>query len=314
MAEVKKIATRESYGNALAELGKEYPNLVVLDADLAAATKTGIFKKAFPDRHIDCGIAECNMVGIAAGLATTGKVPFASTFAMFAAGRAYEQLRNSVAYPKLNVKVGATHGGISVGEDGATHQSLEDISCMRTLPNMTVVVPADERETEAVVEWAASYEGPVYVRLGRAGVDDVTAEGYTFVPGKSTTLVEGSDVTIIACGALVGPAVEAAKTLAESNVSVRVINMASIKPIDADAIVKAATETGAIVTAEEHNIIGGLGSAVSEVVVANKPVPMEFVGVRDTFGESGTPKELMAKYGLTAKDIVEAVKRVITRK
>ena len=208
----------------------------------------------------------------------------------------------------------ATHAGITVGEDGATHQSLEDISCMRTLPNMTVVVPADERETEAVVEWAASYEGPVYVRLGRAGVDDVTAEGYTFVPGKSTTLVEGSDVTIIACGALVGPAVEAAKTLAESNVSVRVINMASIKPIDADAIVKAATETGAIVTAEEHNIIGGLGSAVSEVVVANKPVPMEFVGVRDTFGESGTPKELMAKYGLTAKDIVEAVKRVITRK
>ena len=314
MSEVKKIATRASYGAALVELGKEHEDLVVLDADLAAATQTGMFKKEFPERHIDCGIAECNMMGIAAGLATTGKVPFASTFAMFAAGRAYEQLRNSVAYPKLNVKVGATHGGISVGEDGATHQSLEDISCMRTLPNMTVVVPADERETEAVVEWAASYEGPVYVRLGRAGVDDVTAEGYTFVPGKSTTLIEGSDVTIIACGALVGPAVEAAKTLAESNVSARVINMASIKPIDADAIVKAATETGAIVTAEEHNIIGGLGSAVSEVVVSNKPVPMEFVGVRDTFGESGTPKELMAKYGLTAKDIVEAVKRVITRK
>ena len=314
MADVKKIATRESYGNALVDCAEDFPQLVVLDADLAGATKTGIFKKAYPDRHIDCGIAECNMTGIAAGLATCGKIPFISSFAMFATGRAFEQIRNAVCYPKLNVKVCATHAGITVGEDGATHQSLEDISCMRTLPNMTVVVPADERETEAVVEWAASYDGPVYVRLGRAGVDDVTAEGYTFVPGKSTTLVEGSDVTIIACGALVGPAVEAAKTLAESNVSARVINMASIKPIDADAIVKAATETGAIVTAEEHNIIGGLGSAVSEVVVANKPVPMEFVGVRDTFGESGTPKELMAKYGLTAKDIVEAVKRVITHK
>ena len=245
------------------------------------------------------------MISVGAGLAAAGKIPFVSSFAMFATGRAFEQIRNAVCYPKLNVKVCATHAGITVGEDGATHQSLEDISCMRTLPNMTVVVPADERETEAVVEWAASYEGPV---------DDVTAEGYTFVPGKSTTLVDGSDVTIIACGALIGPAVEAAKTLAESNVSARVINMASIKPIDAEAIVKAATETGAIVTAEEHNIIGGLGSAVSEVVVANKPVPMELVGVQDTFGESGTPKELMAKYGLTAKDIVEAVKRVITRK
>ena len=289
-------ATREAYGNALARIGKENTNIIVLDADLSKSTKTDTFKNVCP------------------GLAAAGKTPFVSSFAMFATGRAFEQIRNAVCYPKLNVKVCATHAGITVGEDGATHQSLEDISCMRTLPNMTVVVPADERETEAVVEWAASYEGPVYVRLGRAGVDDVTAEGYTFVPGKSTNLVEGSDVTIIACGALVGPAVEAAKTLAESNVSVRVINMASIKPIDADAIVKAATETGAIVTAEEHNIIGGLGSAVSEVVVANKPVPMEFVGVRDTFGESGTPKELMAKYGLTAKDIVEAVKRVITRK
>ena len=247
-------ATREAYGNALARIGKENTNIIVLDADLSKSTKTDTFKGACPERFFN------------------------------------------------------------VGEDGATHQSLEDISCMRTLPNMTVVVPADERETEAVIDWAASYEGPVYVRLGRAGVDDVTAEGYTFVPGKSTTLVEGSDVTIIACGALVGPAVEAAKLLGESNVSARVINMASIKPIDADAIIKAAAETGAIVTAEEHNIIGGLGSAVSEVVVANKPVPMEFVGVRDTFGESGTPKELMAKYGLTAKDIVEAVKRVITRK
>ena len=295
-------APREAYGNALARIGKENTNIIVLDADLSKSTKTDTFKNVCPERFFNVGIA------------AAGKTPFVSSFAMFATGRAFEQIRNAVCYPKLNVKVCATHAGITVGEDGATHQSLEDISCMRTLPNMTVVVPADERETDAVVEWAASYEGPVYVRLGRAGVDDVTAEGYTFVPGKSTTLVEGSDVTIIACGALVGPAVEAAKLLSESNVSARVINMASIKPIDADAIVKAAAETGAIVTAEEHNIIGGLGSAVSEVVVANKPVPMEFVGVRDTFGESGTPKELMAKYGLTAKDIVEAVKRVITRK
>ena len=295
-------ATREAYGNALARIGKENTNIIVLDADLSKSTKTDTFKNVCPDRFFNVGIAEQNLISVGAGLAAAGKIPFVSSFAMFATGRAFEQIRNAVCYPKLNVKV------------CATHQSLEDISCMRTLPNMTVVVPADERETEAVVEWAASYEGPVYVRLGRAGVDDVTAEGYTFVPGKSTTLVNGSDVTIIACGALVGPAVEAAKTLAESNVSARVINMASIKPIDAEAIVKAATETGAIVTAEEHNIIGGLGSAVSEVVVANKPVPMEFVGVQDTFGESGTPKELMAKYGLTAKDIVEAVKRVITRK
>ena len=283
-------ATREAYGNALARIGKENTNIIVLDADLSKSTKTDTFKNVCPERFFNVGIAEQNLISVGAGLAAAGKTPFVSSFAMFATGRAFEQIRNAVCYPKLNVKVCATHA------------------------DMTVVVPADERETEAVVEWAASYEGPVYVRLGRAGVDDVTAEGYTFVPGKSTTLVEGSDVTIIGCGALVGPAVEAAKTLAESNVSVRVINMASIKPIDADAIVKAATETGAIVTAEEHNIIGGLGSAVSEVVVANKPVPMEFVGVRDTFGESGTPKELMAKYGLTAKDIVEAVKRVITRK
>ena len=212
------------------------------------------------------------------------------------------------------MKVCATHAGITVGEDGATHQSLEDIACMRVLPNMTVIVPADEKETESVIKWAANYNGPVYVRLGRAGVDDVTAEGYTFTPGKSNQLKDGSDVTIIACGALVGPAVEAAKQLEGEQISARVINMASIKPIDAEAIIKAGEETGAIVTAEEHNILGGLGSAVSEVVVAHKPVPMEFVGVQDTFGESGTPKELMAKYGLTANDIVEAVKRVIARK
>lgn len=307
-------ATREAYGNALARIGKENTNIIVLDADLSKSTKTDTFKAVCPERFFNVGIAEQNLISVGAGLAAAGKIPFVSSFSMFATGRAFEQICNAVCYPKLNVKVCATHAGITVGEDGATHQSLEDISCMRTLPNMTVVVPADERETEAVIEWAASYNGPVYVRLGRAGVDDVTKEGYSFVPGKSTTLVDGSDVTIIACGALVGPAVEAAKTLSEANVSARVINMASIKPIDAEAIVKAATETGAIVTAEEHNIIGGLGSAVSEVVVANKPVPMKFVGVQDTFGESGTPKELMKKYGLTANDIVEAVKRVIARK
>ena len=260
-------ATREAYGNALAKIGKENSNIIVLDADLSKSTKTDTFKKECPDRFFNVGIAEQNLISVGAGLAAAGKIPFVSSFAMFATGRAFEQIRNAVCYPKLNVKVCATHAGITV-----------------------------------------------YVRLGRAGVDDVTAEGYTFVPGKSTTLVEGSDVTIIACGALVGPAVEAAKQLEGEQISARVINMASIKPIDANAIIKAAEETGAIVTAEEHNILGGLGSAVSEVVVAHKPVPMEFVGVQDTFGESGTPKELMAKYGLTAEDIVKAVKKVVTRK
>jgi len=294
-------ATREAYGNALAKIGKENSNIIVLDADLSKSTKTDTFKKECPERFFNVGIAEQNLISVGAGLAAAGKIPFVSSFAMFATGRAFEQIRNAVCYPKLNVKVCATHAGITVGEDGATHQSLEDIACMRVLPNMTVIVPAD-------------YNGPVYVRLGRAGVDDVTAEGYTFTPGKSNQLKDGSDVTIIACGALVGPAVEAAKQLEGEQISARVINMASIKPIDANAIIKAAEETGAIVTAEEHNILGGLGSAVSEVVVAHKPVPMEFVGVQDTFGESGTPKELMAKYGLTAEDIVKAVKKVVTRK
>ena len=288
-------ATREAYGNALAKIGKENSNIIVLDADLSKSTKTDTFKKECPERFFNVGIAEQNLISVGAGLAAAGKIPFVSSFAMFATGRAFEQIRNAVCYPKLNVKVCATHAGITVGEDGATHQSLEDIACMRVLPNMTVIVP-------------------VYVRLGRAGVDDVTAEGYTFTPGKSNQLKDGSDVTIIACGALVGPAVEAAKQLEGEQISARVINMASIKPIDANAIIKAAEETGAIVTAEEHNILGGLGSAVSEVVVAHKPVPMEFVGVQDTFGESGTPKELMAKYGLTAEAIVKAVKKVVTRK
>lgn len=307
-------ATREAYGNALARIGKNNTNIIVLDADLSKSTKTDTFKKECPDRFFNVGIAEQNLISVGAGLAAAGKIPFVSSFSMFATGRAFEQIRNAVCYPKLNVKVCATHAGITVGEDGATHQSLEDIACMRVLPNMTVVVPADEKETNAVIEWAAAYEGPVYVRLGRAGVDDVSPEEYTFTPGKSTQLIDGSDVTIIACGALVGPAVEASKALQNNGISARVINMASIKPIDVDAIVKAASETGAIVTAEEHNILGGLGSAVAEVIAAHKPVPVEFVGVQDTFGESGTPTELMTKYGLTTDDIVNAVNRVVARK
>ena len=307
-------ATREAYGNALAAVGAKNKNIVVLDADLSKSTKTNVFKEQFPDRFFNVGIAEQNLISVGAGLAAAGKIPFVSSFAMFATGRAFEQIRNAVCYPKLNVKVCATHAGITVGEDGATHQSLEDIACMRVLPNMTVVVPADEAETTSVIEWAANYQGPVYVRLGRAGVDDTTPAGYQFVPGKPQTLVEGSDLTIIACGALVGPAVEGAKELAQAGISARVINMASIKPIDKDAIVKAAQETGAILTAEEHNVVGGLGSAVAEVVVQEAPVPMAFVGVQDSFGESGTPKELMAKYGLTAKDIVAAAKKLVTRK
>lgn len=307
-------ATREAYGNALAAVGAKNKNIVVLDADLSKSTKTNVFKEQFPDRFFNVGIAEQNLISVGAGLAAAGKIPFVSSFAMFATGRAFEQIRNAVCYPKLNVKVCATHAGITVGEDGATHQSLEDIACMRVLPNMTVVVPADEAETTSVIEWAANYQGPVYVRLGRAGVDDTTPAGYQFVPGKSLTLVEGADLTIIACGALVGPAVEGAKELAQAGISARVINMASIKPIDKDAIVKAAQETGAILTAEEHNVLGGLGSAVAEVVVQEAPVPMAFVGVQDSFGESGTPKELMAKYGLTAKDIVAAAKKLVARK
>lgn len=307
-------ATREAYGNALAAVGAKNKNIVVLDADLSKSTKTNVFKEQFPDRFFNVGIAEQNLISVGAGLAAAGKIPFVSSFAMFATGRAFEQIRNAVCYPKLNVKVCATHAGITVGEDGATHQSLEDIACMRVLPNMTVVVPADEAETASVIEWAANYQDPVYVRLGRAGVDDTTPAGYQFVPGKSQTLVEGADLTIIACGALVGPAVEGAKELAQAGISTRVINMASIKPIDKDAIVKAAQETGAILTAEEHNVLGGLGSAVAEVVVQEAPVPMAFVGVQDSFGESGTPKELMAKYGLTAKDIVAAAKKLVARK
>lgn len=307
-------ATREAYGQALAKIGKENTNIIVLDADLSKSTKTDVFKQEFPERFFNVGIAEQNLISVGAGLAAAGKVPFVSSFAIFATGRAFEQIRNAVCYPKLNVKICATHAGITVGEDGATHQSLEDIACMRVLPNMTVVVPADGKETESVIRWAATYEGPVYVRLGRAGVDDTTPDDYQFVPGKSQQLIDGTMATIIACGALVGPAMEASRQLANKNISVRVINMASIKPIDKEAIIRAARETGAIVTAEEHNRIGGLSAAVAEVVVTEAPVPMQFVGVQDTFGESGTPKELMAKYGLTAEHIVAAVEAVIAKK
>lgn len=307
-------ATREAYGVTLVKVGATHPDIVVLDADLSKSTKTNEFQKAYPDRFFDVGIAEQNLISVGAGLAAAGKKPFVSSFAMFATGRAFEQVRNAVCYPKLNVKICATHAGITVGEDGATHQSLEDIACMRVLPNMTVVVPADAKETEAVITWAADYVGPAYVRLGRAGVDDTTPDGYVFTPGKSLQLRDGKDATIIACGALVGSAIEAAEILAKEGIDVRVINMASIKPIDKVAIAQAAKDTGAIVTAEEHNVIGGLGAAVAEVVTETTPVPMERIGTQDTFGESGTPKELLAKYGLSVEAIGQAVKKVIARK
>lgn len=307
-------ATREAYGLALVEVGAKDKDIVVLDADLSKSTKTADFKAVYPERFFNVGIAEQNLVSVAAGLAAAGKKPFVSSFAMFAAGRAFEQVRNSLGYPKLNVKVCATHAGITVGEDGASHQCLEDISIMRTIPNLKVIVPADEKETNAVIHWAADYEGPAYIRLGRAKAEDVCAEDYQFELGKGNLLQEGNDVTIIACGMLVAEALKAAAVLKEEGVSARVINMASIKPIDAAMIETAAKETGAIVTAEEHNIIGGLGSAVAEVITATVPVPVERVGVADTFGESGKPNLLMEKYGLTAKDIVAAAKRAIERK
>lgn len=307
-------ATRDAYGEILKELGAENPKIVVLDADLSSSTKTAEFKKVFPERHFNCGIAEQNMMGVAAGFATTGKIPFASTFAVFGAGRAYEQIRNSICYPKLNVKIAVTHSGLTVGEDGATHQMLEDISLMRTLPNMTVTVPADAAETKAIIRWAADYEGPVYIRMGRAKVEDVMPEGCTFTPGKATLLRDGADVTLMACGVMVAPALEAAEILDSEGISARVVNMSSIKPIDATAIKEAVKMTGAIVSCEEHNIIGGLGAAIAEVLVQSTPAPMEMVGAKDTFGESGTPDALLEKYGLTAAHIVLAAKRVISRK
>lgn len=304
MADVKKIATRESYGKALAELGAKYDNLVVLDADLAGATKTSIFQKAFPQRHIDCGIAECNMMGIAAGLATTGKVPFASTFAMFAAGRAFEQIRNSIGYPHLNVKIGATHAGISVGEDGATHQCNEDLALMQAIPGMVVVNPSDDVEARAAVEAAYHYEGPMYLRFGRLAVPVINDNpGYKFELGKGVILREGADVTIIATGLCVSESLQAAQLLAEAGVSAQVINIHTIKPLDRELVARAARATGRVVTVEEHSIIGGLGSAVAETLCECAPTPLLRIGVEDTFGESGPAVQLIAKYGLDAASI-----------
>ena len=309
MSEVKKIATRESYGNALIELGKEHENLVVLDADLAAATKTGMFKKAYPDRHIDCGIAECNMMGVAAGLATTGKIPFVSSFAMFASGRAFEQVRNSVGYPHLNVKIGATHAGITVGEDGATHQCNEDLALMRTIPGMVVMCPADDIEAKAAVKAAAEYVGPVYLRFGRAACPVINDRpDYKFEIGKGSVVREGSDLTIVATGICVGNALEAAEMLAADGISAEVINICTIKPLDKELIIKSAKKTGKVVTAEEHSVIGGLGSAVCDALCESYPVPVKKIGMQDTFGESGSAAALVEKYQLDGKGIYAQVK------
>ena len=309
MSEVKKIATRESYGNALVELGAEHDNLIVLDADLAAATKTGVFKKAYPDRHIDCGIAECNMMGIAAGLSTTGIVPFASTFAMFAAGRAFEQVRNSIGYPHLNVKIGATHAGIAVGEDGATHQCNEDIALMRTIPGMVILNPADDVEAKACVKAAYEYNGPVYLRFGRLAVPVINDRpDYKFELGKGVVLREGKDVTIVATGLCVSSALEAAEKLAADGIDAKIINIHTIKPLDEELIVAAAKETGKVVTVEEHSVIGGLGSAVCDALAEKCPVPVKKIGVQDVFGESGPAAALLAKYKLDGEGVYEQVK------
>ena len=312
MSDVKKIATRESYGNALVELGKEHEDLVVLDADLAAATKTAMFQKVFPERHIDCGIAECNMVGVAAGLAATGMVPFASSFAMFAAGRAFEQIRNSVGYPKLNVKIGATHAGISVGEDGATHQCNEDIALMRTIPGMVVINPSDDVEARAAVKAAYEHHGPVYLRFGRLAVPVINDnEEYKFELGKGITLKDGKDVTIIATGLPVSESLEAAEMLEKDGISVRVINIHTITPLDEEIVEKAAKETGKLVTVEEHSVIGGLGSAVCDVVAEKAPAKVMKIGINDVYGESGPALELIKKYGLDAESIYKKVKEFV---
>lgn len=312
MSEVKKIATREAYGNALAEFGEAYPDMVVLDADLAAATKTGVFKKKFPERHIDCGIAEANMMGIAAGLSLTGKIPVASTFAMFAAGRAFEQVRNSIGYPHLNVKIGATHAGITVGEDGASHQCNEDIALMRTIPGMTILNPSDAVEARACVKAALDYEGPVYMRFGRAAVPVINdREDYRFEIGKGEVLREGSDVTIVATGILVNSALEAAEKLAAEGVSAEVINICTIKPLDKELIVESAKKTGRVVTAEEHSIIGGLGGAVCEALCESYPVLVCRIGINDVFGESGSAGALLVKYGLDGEGVYQKVKEFL---
>ena len=314
MSEVKKIATRESYGRTLAQLGEEHDNIVVLDADLAASTKTGVFKKAFPNRHFDCGIAEQNMMAVAAGLASMGLVPFASSFAMFAAGRAFEQIRNSIGYPALNVKIGASHGGISVGEDGASHQCCEDIALMRSIPGMVILNPADDVEARACVLAAAAHEGPVYMRFGRLAVPRVFDETYRFEIGKGAILREGTDVAIVATGLMVNEALMAAETLQNEGISARVVNMATIKPIDRDILIDSAKKTGAIVTAEEHNVLGGLGGAVAEVICETVPVPVLRVGVEDVFGKSGPAVELLHLFGLDAAHIVEKAKQAVKMK
>ena len=312
MAEVKKIATRDSYGNALKELAREHDNIVVMDADLAEATKTIVFKKEFPNRHFDCGIAEQNMISAAAGLSTTGVVPFVSSFAMFAAGRAFEQIRNSVAYPKNNVKICASHAGISVGEDGASHQCCEDFALMRTLPTMVVMCPADDVEARAAVKAAYEYEGPVYMRLGRLAVPVFNEEeGFEFEIGKGQVVHEGNDITIIANGLMVKEAMDAAKIMEEKGVGVRVINMCTIKPLDNELVLKAAKETGRIITAEEHSIIGGLGEAVSSLLSEQCPTPVKRVGVNDTFGHSGPAVDLLKQFGLSAEHLVEVVEEFL---
>lgn len=312
MSEVIKKATREGYGDGLLELGKEFDNLIVLDADLAEATKTCVFKKEFPERHIDCGIAESNMMGVAAGMSVTGKVPFASSFAMFSAGRAFEQVRNSIGYPHLNVKIGATHAGISVGEDGATHQCNEDIALMRTIPGMVIINPSDYVEAKAAVRAAYEWEGPCYLRFGRLAVPVINdREDYKFEIGKSVTLREGKDVTIIASGLTVSTSLDAAEMLSQEGIEARVINMHTIKPIDKEAVVNAAKETGKIVTVEEHSVIGGLGSAVCDVLCENYPVKVKKIGINDVFGESGPAVELVAKYGLDGAGIYKMVKEFL---
>ncbi len=315
MADVKKIATRDGYGNGLVALGKAHADVVVLDADLAEATKTGVFKKAFPERHFDCGIAECNMIGVAAGLSTAGFVPFASSFAMFAAGRAYEQVRNTLGYPECNVKIGATHGGISVGEDGASHQCCEDFALMRSIPGMTVVCPSDAVEAEAAVFAAYEHQGPVYLRFGRLAVPVINDRvDYKFELGKGITLRDGSDVTIVANGLLVAEALEAAETLAAEGISARVLNIHTIKPLDTDLILQAAKETGLLVTAEEHSIIGGLGEAVCAAVAENCPVPVRRIGVNDEYGHSGPAAALLKQFGLSAEHIAEVVREAVKNK
>ena len=312
MSEVKKIATRESYGNALVELGKEHENLIVLDADLAAATKTGTFKKAFPERHIDCGIAEANMTGIAAGMSTCGYVPFISTFAMFAAGRSFEQVRNSIGYPHLNVKIGATHAGISVGEDGATHQCLEDLALMREIPGMVVLNPSDDVEAKAAVKAAYEHVGPVYIRFGRLAVPVINDKpDYKFEIGKGIVLKEGTDVSIFATGLEVNEALEAAKLLEADGINAEVINIHTIKPLDKELVIASATKTGKVVTVEEHSVIGGLGSAVAEVLSEEAPTRMTRIGVYDRFGESGPATELIKKYELDAEGIYKKVKAFV---